>query len=239
MLYHFYLLKCKETLIYFYCFSWGLSGLENVLLNDMQGYPTSDFDLLLQFHFPLHVLLLHPIMIIIWNFIRTPNFILPSSLFPSLPISFFPSSFLLFFLSLSFSPSCYLLSYPRMHFLNSHSSGNYLSNSSITLFLIIHFYSLWIPKYFICDYFSNTWSHLPHKAVRALRVDSGFISPYIQWRMSSKTICLQEVRDGERKGKKEIQEKIEEGYRKVKSNLKVTFNYICKVFFLLLFLFSL
>ena len=43
----------------------------------------------------------------------------------------------------------------------------------------------------------------------------------------------------ERKGKKEIQEKIEEGYRKVKSNLKVTFNYICKVFFLLLFLFSL
>ena len=123
----------------------------------------------------------------------------PSSLLPSLPISFFPSSFLLFFLSLSFSPSCYLLSYPRMHFLNSHSSGNYLSNSSITLFLIIHFYSLWIPKYFICDYFSNTWSHLPHKAVRALRVDSGFISPYIQWRMSSKTICLQEVRDGERK----------------------------------------
>lgn len=195
MLYHFYLLKCKEILIYFYCFSWGLSGLENVLLNNVQGYPTSDFDLLLQFHFPLHVF--HPIMIIIWNFIRTPNFILPSSLLPSLPISFFPSSFLLFFLSLSFFP-CYLLSYPRMHFLNSHSSGNYLILPSLFfwLFIFIHFE---FPSYFICDYFSNTWSHLPHKAVRSLRVDSGFISPYIQWRMSYKTICLQEMRDGERK----------------------------------------
>lgn len=46
------------------------------------------------------------------------------------------------------------------------------------------------------------------------------------------------MRDGERKekGKKEIQEKIEEkNYtEKKKSNLKVTFNYICKVYFILI-----
>ena len=212
MLYPFYLLKFREILIYFYCFSWVLSGLENVLLYDMQGYPTSDFDLLLQLHFPLHVLLLPPNNDYL-EFHKDTKFH-PSFLPPSLPPSFFfPSSFLLFFLSffifLSFLLPAFLSqnAFPQLSFLWELQ----LSNSSITVFLIIHFYSFWIPKYFICDYFSNTWSHLPHKTVRSLRIDSASISPHILWRMSYKTICLQEVRDGERKERKrEIQEKIKE-----------------------------